>query len=122
MNGTSQNRKVLLVFRPNVPANSLSVGPTSVATISDINPVAQTIVATGGTAPLVVIGFYGSSGTIDPRTFTVGGSAAKDGEVSESNNLYAAYKIYNSAPADVVVDMDDEGTDNVVCGNWIAAA
>lgn len=101
--------KILLVFRPDVPAASFAVNDASgEATIG--NPAAQTITASGGDGPLVVLGAYStvSGGTVDPRTFTVAAVAAKDGEVNVSTHSYLAWKIYDSAPADVVVDMEDE--------------
>lgn len=121
MVGTSTTDKVLLVFRPGSPASAINfvLGGDSNATISDGDPGARTILAAAQLAPLLVLAGYGSSGTVDPRTFTVGGIAAKDGEVNSSVRLYSAWKIYNSSPADVVIDMADEGNDNVVCGSWL---
>jgi hypothetical protein len=123
MNGLT-NRKVLLVFRPNVPATAYT--PQDAAgEVNDGNPSAQTVNASGGLAPLVVFGAYserGSGGGVNPRTFTVGGSAAKDGEVNSTSFCYLAWKIYNSSPADVVVDMDDEGAGNGLQSFYIEAA
>ena len=73
---------------------------------TDGNPTAHTVGASAGPAPLIVLGCYETgSGSIDPRTF----SPAKDGEITSSQFHYLAYKIHNSAPADVSIDMDDEG-------------
>ncbi|HWE21758.1 MAG TPA: hypothetical protein VG758_32045 [Hyphomicrobiaceae bacterium] len=41
---------------------------------------------------------------------------AKDGEINVvlgALNAYLAYKIYNSSPVNVTVDMDDEGTNEL---------
>ncbi|HYM98203.1 MAG TPA: hypothetical protein VET25_00545 [Aestuariivirgaceae bacterium] len=90
------------------------------------NPAAQTVTASGGVAPLVVLGAYGARGFIDPRTFTVGGSPAKDGEVHNEpggfSNIVFAWKIYNASPADVVVDMDDEIEANYLQSFYIEMA
>lgn len=120
MNG-STNNKVLLVFRPNAPIQSATPN-TFGAEGTTNNPSPQTVIASAGTPPLVVLGLYGAGVAVDPRTFTVGGSAAKDGEVSASGNrLYTAWKIYNSSPANVVIDMDDESL-QVLQSGYIAVA
>lgn len=110
--------KLIYVFRGNNPAVAKLVGDVG-SQITSGNPTAQTITAASGVAPLVVLGFYGSSNLISPRTFTVGGVGAKDNEINAFDDgsfgdcdAWIAYKIYNSAPADAVVDMDDEGTIN----------
>jgi hypothetical protein len=103
-------RKVLLVFRPDVPASTLTpADPDGQATTG--NPTSQTVTASGGTPPLGVFGCYGSDGTaISPRTM----SPAKDGEVNSTTGCYFAWKIYNTSPAAVSVDMDDEGSMNIL--------
>ncbi len=108
MNGSSSNAKVIVVFRGGSPISSAAIqDPDSETTTS--NPAAQSVSASGGDTPLIVLGFYSSSSAISPRTF----SPAKDGEVGASNNLgYLAWKIYESSPADVSIDMDDEGAGN----------
>lgn len=107
LNGTTFNFKAMYVFRGDVAANTLTVGGAG-EEITSNNPAAQNCAASGGVAPLVVIGCYGSTGTINPRTF----STTKDGEITPAVNLYLAYKIYNSAPANSSIDMDDEGAVN----------
>lgn len=42
---------------------------------------------------------------VDPRSL----SPARDSEINLTNYLCFTYKIYNSSPADVAVDMDDDG-------------
>jgi len=118
MNGNSENNKALYVFRGNVPI--LTATPTDVATEGQNgNPAAQTVNASGATVPLVVLaGYYTAGAAVDPRTFT----PAKDGEVNPEAWMYLAYKLYNAAPADVTVDMDDEGTRNVLVSCYLACA
>jgi hypothetical protein len=107
MVGNFGNAKILLVFRGNNAAQSLTLaGAAGEATAGD--PSAQVVGASGGTAPLIVLGFYGAPGglaglDIDTRSFT----PAKDDEVNSTTRLYAAWKIYDSSPADVTVDMGD---------------
>jgi hypothetical protein len=116
MNGDLDNTKAVYVFRGNVPAASL-VSSTFNGQGTTGNPTSQNVAASGGTAPLVVLGGYFSEGSVDPRTM----SPAKDGEVSPATVLYLAYKIYNSSPSDVSVDMDDEGG-NVLQSGYIQMA
>lgn len=97
--------KVIVTFRGDVAATTItSNDPDGEATTG--NPTAQTVTASGGSSPLVVIGGYASNNNVNPRTM----SPAKDGEVGSSTVAYIAWKIYNSSPADVSVDMDDEGS------------
>jgi hypothetical protein len=114
MDDTS-DQKILAYFRPNIPATTLTLA--SVGQEYNLNdPAAQTVASGSGTPPLIVLGAYGSQGVIATRTFTVAGSPAADGELSEASNdlVYLKYKIYNSSPADVVVDMGDSGQNFLV--------
>lgn len=109
MIGDGLTGKCLLVFRGNKPATLITTAdPEGEAT--DGNPTAKTVGAASGVVPLIVIGGYVSvSGTVSPRTF----SPAKDGEINtDSNDVWLAWKIYNTSPADVSIDMDDEGNGN----------
>lgn len=110
ISGTAGAVKAMYVFRGNVPIKTTSASVAdNQSTAGD--PASQTASASGANTPLVVIGCYESSGTIDPRTFT----PAKDGEISNpSNDHYLAYKIYNDSPANVTIDMDDEGIINAL--------
>jgi hypothetical protein len=109
MNGSSTNRKCLYVFRGSRLIAAFTAQDIA-SEATDNNPPAQTVNASAGVVPLIVLGCYGlgQNALIDPRTFTVGGVGAKDGEITSDQRQFLAYKIYNSAPADVVIDMDDE--------------
>jgi len=117
--GTSQNRAIILVFRPNGHVTSINVADVA-GGITLGNPVAQTVNASGGAVPLVVLALYATlGGTVDPRTF----SPAEDAEIEIGTNtlFFMKYKIYNSSPQDTTVDMDDEGGDNVLASCYIEA-
>jgi hypothetical protein len=123
MNGAANNRKALYVFRGNIPIAAYMTQDVG-SQQTDGNPAAQTVNASGGAVPLIVLGGYATrptGGSVNPRTFTVGGVGAKDGEVSAgaSTELWLAYKLYNASPADVVVDMDDEGQRNFLVSCYI---
>jgi len=125
--------KAMYVFRGNIPVTTftlLDVGQDS----GSGNPAAQTVTASGGAPPLVVLGFYGTTSNgsrVDPRTFTVGGSPAKDAELQSVSDgsvldadVWIAFKTYSvgQVPADAVVDMDDEGDANYMESCYIACS
>lgn len=107
----------LVIFRGDIPVTTITASTANFTSI-DTNPAAQNIAASGQPTPLVVICGYGSSGGVDPRTF----SPAKDGEVSPHGRTWQAWKIYNSSPANVSVDMDDEGYANTLASGYLRAA
>ena len=117
MDGTGADHKAMYVFRGNVPAAMLTLGDAD-GTIENTNPASQSCTAGSGVAPLVVFGAYGSSGAVDPRTF----STPKGGEINPSTLLYLAYKIYDSSPANTDIDMDDEGDMNALQSFYIQMA
>jgi hypothetical protein len=108
MSGGSQTRKVMAVFRGDIPAISITPADADSGAFTSGDPASQIITSASGAPPLVVCSaYYGTTGSISPRSFT----PAKDGEVNPSGStaLYLAWKIYNAAPADVTVDMGDHG-------------
>jgi len=105
--GDSSARSVMSIFRPNAPATTLAFQDLG-SEVQDGNPSAQTIAAAAGSAPLIALAGYGSSGTISPRTWT-GGTAT---EANQTNLAYLLNEIMNSTPGDRTVDMDDEGNGN----------
>lgn len=120
MSGSVDVKKAVYVFRGDIEITSVNIS-TPNGELTSGNPSSQNVAASGGTAPLVVLAGYGcraSSGSVNPRTF----SPAKDGEISPATNLYLAYKIYNSSPSDVSIDMDDEGDENSMQSFYIEAA
>lgn len=110
------DNKIMCVYRGDIPVTSITVGATN-GQATGGNPSSQTVLSGAGTPPLVVIGAYGCNGTTDPRTM----SPAKDGEAN-SGQCYQAWKIYNSSPANVSVDMDDEGNQNAIISTFIEAS
>lgn len=118
MNGNSTDDKVLLLFRGNIPAATIT--PASAAgQYSEGNPTLQTVSSNGGVAPLIVFGAYGTtSGSVDPRTFSV----TKDFEVNSGTSTYFVGHIYDSSPVNVDVDMDDEGSGNLLQSFYLQVA
>lgn len=105
--GTFEDGKAMAVFRGNVPITGVTIGSSS-GQIVNTNPTGQNVVASGGLVPLIVFGAFVSNTAVDPRSFT----PAKDAEINPDTLLYLAWKIYNAAPSDTAIDMDDEGNGN----------
>jgi hypothetical protein len=123
MNGATTNRKCMVTFRCTPQAGYAAYGGNTSGGFTNNDPGEFTVTSGSGRTPLIVIACYRSTGAVSPRTFTVGGSAAKDGEVSfHTNTHYVAWKFYLSAPSDVVIDMADEGDSNCQQGAYIYLA
>jgi hypothetical protein len=117
INGNFDEDKIVVIFRSDAGAVQ-SFTPSIVnSSFTGNNPSQQSAAASGGTAPLIVFGRYGSSGAISPRTF----DPAADEEIQgDGTNHYSLYKIYDSNPADHTGDMGDEGSANVIQMFYIA--
>ncbi len=112
--------RTLVVFQTNVPTTTLTQGGGISSGMTNSNPAAQIITSGSGTAPLVVVAMYYASGVISTRSFTPTADAEVTGP-TPGNKPYIKYKIYNSSPADVTIDMDDSGFGNVVQGGYLQA-
>lgn len=106
--------KIVVVYRGDVPITGYTVNSLNEEGTTG-NPAAQNVTSSSGTVPLVVLGHYCSTGTVSPRTFGV----TADAELTADVNFYIKYKIYNSSPLDVSVDMDDEGS-NILASLYIS--
>lgn len=113
--GTGNSQYALYYFRPNTAPTTVTVVSNNSQYINTGAPTNQTIASSAHTPPLIAVaGWVGAAATT--RTFTVGGSDAKDGETSELSNrlVYLAEKVYNSGPADITVGMNDTGANYLV--------
>lgn len=112
MDGTV-DRKIILVYRGDGAISTVTPGSYN-GYADEGEPPAQSLNAGSGAAPLVAIAHYvvDNTNAIDPRIFTVGGSPAADNEYINGTDTfqYAKDKVYNSSPANISVDMDDEVT------------
>lgn len=115
MNSAFESKR-LYVFRASAAISAASVASVNSQATAG-NPSPQPITSSGGAVPLVVLAAYAADGTVNPRTMT----PAKDGELG-SGQHWLAYKIYNSSPADVSADMDDEGDANILISCYIAVS
>lgn len=112
---SSRYNKILLVFRPDGIPRTVTVNDVASET-TDVDPSSQTVNASGGTQPLIVGAVYGSSGSINSRTF----NPAEDEEINQAGDedFWFAYKIYDAeespGPLDHTIDMPDEGSNNIL--------
>ncbi len=110
---SSLMRKGIATFRGDTAITSVTVGSPN-GQLTTGNPTAQNCTAGGGVVPLVVVaGFLGVGAFVGVRTF----SPAKDSEVVCSDQQgYLAWKIYNSSPANVSIDTNDNSTGSFNAG------
>lgn len=76
------------------------------AIYTNADPSAQTVNASGGTAPIIVVGYSGNG------TLTL--SPTEDGSVDSGFSAYRSWKIYLSSPSDTTVDTSDNGSGNTL--------
>jgi len=122
-----QELKIIVVFRPSRALASISpLGAVGVMS-GESNPSGDDIAALGGSAPLVVIGAFAALGSAGAPNLSSRSLSASDGEqtaviVAETApRMYLAWKIYNTAPANVSIDIGDEGFLNTYAGAYIEA-
>lgn len=118
LNGTGRDQKVMLVFRGSRPVVGWSIGGSATSGLTASNPTPQVVPAASESAPLVVLGFYWSTGAVNPRTMT----PTKTGELQQqsTDDLWVAWDIQNAVTVNTTVDMDDEGS-NVMHSCYFAA-
>jgi hypothetical protein len=112
INGSSVNRKVLAVFRPNVnvkytPGFAQVRGQTTQGT-----PSTQTVSVSGQVVPIIIFAhFWGGLNVASP------GMSPNDGIFNGSSDRQKwGYKLFNtgSTPTNVVVSKNDQGENNVL--------
>lgn len=96
-----------VIFRGDVPIKSVSVQDLANQETSG-NPTLQTITSGSGTAPLIAFGYYiAVLGNVNSDTM----NPASDGRIADDTadvEQVLRWKIYNSSPQNVNVDMDDD--------------
>jgi len=108
MDGANTDRKAILQFRGDAPISSVTVQDIG-SQITDGDPAAQVVNASGGVVPLIVFAGYRATANITARDFT----PAEDAEIfTAPNQGFVKYKIYNSSPADVTGDMPDSSSND----------
>ena len=118
LDGNVKEEWIVLVFYGNkTPAGFTDNSGGEQATTG--NPAQQTISASGETnKPIIAYAFYGATGAVDPRT----SSETMTEFQGNSTDLYAKVLIYNdggASPANINVDMDDEGNSNCLISGYV---
>jgi hypothetical protein len=114
LNGNTTNNKIMLVFSGATPLSGITFGSRSGAA-NNGDLASQAIAASGGAAPLVVVGFVGVNDAA--ATFSTA-SPSFDAQVSVGN-IRAGYKVYTSSPADHTIDKTDQGQRNFMGGFYV---
>jgi hypothetical protein len=118
-------RKFALVFRGDVPISSFTAFDAALEGFTDGNPAAGTISAAAQTPPLIAIAFYGASSSASLQSATKTFSPAEDAQIPTSGTasvVYVKYKIYNSAPSDISIDLPDVASDNLLSGLGVSVS
>lgn len=97
--------KLMLVFRPDVPINTVVASTWNAPTSTNSDPPAQSVLASAGIAPLIVFGVIGNNGAPAFNASTLPALT-----VTVSRNVAVGYKAYSGSLADHVVDMSDLGS------------
>lgn len=108
--------KVMLVFGKVI--GSRTFNDVANSTFGTSNPAAQTCNASGGTAPLIVLGIAADAHSPYAAAFSTA-SPAFDATVASGSYLVVGYKIYNESPQDHTIDMDDLGDLNLLESAYI---
>lgn len=116
MNGNVANSKVMLIFEAGVSSINSS---TWNAQMTAGNPAAQIVSATAGSVPLIVFGAAAAGDGGGLPGFSTA-SPAFDAQVT-AGTLRTGYTIYNSAPADHTIDMNDV-LNNALASGYLEAS
>lgn len=106
---------VCLVFRFGASAISLANFYSHSGQITNSNPPTMTVTSGSGAAPLIVLAIARNPSGSGFSTF----NPSPDGGVISGSAYIYAYKIFNSAPVDVVIDTPDGGTANILQSFYI---
>lgn len=112
MAASLDNAKTLLVFRANMPISSVTVNDAA-GEMTTNDPASQTIsVGSSTTLALSFGGFFGDSAG-PTSVFTIGGSAADDGSVTNGNQT-CKWRTDENSFSDIVADTGDAGFTNAL--------
>ncbi len=108
--------KVMLVFRGNVAVVTVTPSVWN-GESTDGDPASQSVAASGGAAPLVVLGCAGDDNS--NASFATASPAFDGTGTATDLDAIMGYKIYNSAPADHTIDMADLGSNNALHSGYL---
>jgi hypothetical protein len=113
--GSSNTRKILLVFRGNVKINTVRK-MHSAGTITNGNPAAVTLISGGRKAPLLV---YGVAHAQSSATIPFSSTSPAFGDQIFIDSLRIGYTTYSlgSSPSNQTFDINDLGNANGIAGD-----
>lgn len=117
MNSSGTISKVMLIFGNGIASRTSSTWQYS---LTDGNPASKTASASGGNAPLVVIG-CAITDTI-AAAWTTESPAFDDEVTANGGRMLVGYKVYNSSPNDHTIDMNDLGSMNAIAIGYLEVA
>jgi hypothetical protein len=119
MDGNSSDKKMIVVFRPDVPIVTVTASTFS-SEVTNGDAALQTVSASGVSPPVIVLGGNGLANLGSASIPFSTASPAFDATVVAASNLTIGYKLYSSAPADHSIDIDDEGFNNSLWSGYLA--
>lgn len=120
MTGATVSHKTFITLRPNAPISSVTAGGVN-GEVTAGNPVSQTIGASGGVGPLVLLGHISNFSADASPTGTLVTSGTHIVAVT-TNRRKTYYEIQNSSPADRTFDMGDVGALNAIQSCYLAVS
>lgn len=112
MNDSAED-KVMLVFRNSGPITNVTASTLNIQTTTG-NPAAQSVMASSGTPPLVVIGCAAAH---DATAAFSTANPAFDATVATADaDMIVGYKIYNASPQNHSIDMNNLGANLLASG------
>lgn len=119
MDGDSLDRKTIGQFRGSPAISTVTLSAIFDSGFTAGDPAIQTITASAGTPPLIVIGCAVTTSAANPLT----NMSVSDGQFEASiNRIQVSYKIYDTGPANVTVDVADNGDNNKGIGFYVECA
>ncbi len=114
------NCKALAVLRGDVPIMSAGMSTPQTRGLTNSDPASISVTASGGQAPLCVLGFYCcSEGDVNPRTFTPAKDAEIFGTAFSRNMVYIAWRFDAAVGQNTTIDMVNNGGQNGLIGCYL---
>lgn len=116
LNGTTGNAKNFLLFRPGKSYTTITPS-TWLAQVTDGDPTAQTIAASGQVAPLICI----AKTSVQLSTPALSFSPAADDTLFPASTQAVAYKLFQAgaSPVNITTDATDAGNVNTLLSGYL---
>lgn len=116
---TGYRRKILVIFRKDAGDVNTFSGPLSLNNQgTNVAPSPQVVTSASGDSPLISFGLYRCTQPLYLPSFI----PTQDGIVSSGTTVQVRYKIYNSSPNNINVEMDDGGSSNMLQSFYLELA